>query len=170
MQIEDRVLILNNDIDDTMVDEFIEIVNVSDKILDLTDVYLSDLADNIIATFPDGTLVRPHQVIVIFGGGNPSGDFGGATVFTLAEGNSLSLNNGGDVIFINIDEDHDGNISNDTTIFEALYDEWRWEYGSAVLYPELEQNNGDWEYKHTVIPKIQTLLLPVNIITHRVQE
>jgi hypothetical protein len=127
-------------------DEFIEIVNVTDKVLNLTNVYLSDLADNVIASFPDNTLIRPHQVIVIFGGGNPVGDFGGATVFTLNEG-SLSLNNNGDVIFININEDNDNVIGNDTTIFVSLYDEWDWHYGSAVLSPELEQTELDWDYK-----------------------
>ena len=134
-------------------DEFIEIVNVSDKTLDLSKVYLSDVADNIVASFPDGTLVRSHQVIVIFGGGNPTGNFGGATVFTLAEGNSLSLNNGGDIIFINLNEDNDGNINNDTTIFSVIYDEWNWQYGSAVLYPELGTTNAEGSYKHHCNPE-----------------
>ncbi len=134
-------------------DEFIEIVNVSNKILDLSKVYLSDMADNIVAAFPEGTLIRPHQVIVIFGGGNPTGNFGGATVFTLTEGNSLSLNNGGDIIFINLDEDNDNNIANDKTIFSAIYDEWNWRYGSAVLYPELETTNAEGSYKHHCNPE-----------------
>lgn len=133
-------------------DEFIEIVNVSDKILDLSKVYLSDMADNIIASFPDDTLMRPHQVIVIFGGGNPTGDFGGATVFTLVD-SSLSLNNSGDIIFINLNEDNDDNIANDKTIFSAIYDEWNWRYGSAVLYPELESTNAEGSYKHHCNPE-----------------
>ena len=133
-------------------DEFIEIVNISDKILDLSNIYLSDMADNIIASFPENTLVRPHQVIVIFGGGNPTGDFGGATVFTLVD-SSLSLNNGGDIIFINLNEDNDGNINNDKTIFSAIYDEWSWHYGSAVLYPELETINAEGNYKHHCNPE-----------------
>ena len=137
----------NNDgIRDSTDDEFIEIVNVTNKILDLSNIYLSDLNDNVIASFPDGTLLRPHQVIVIFGGGTPTGDFGGATVFTLNQG-SLSLNNNGDLIFINISDD-DSDISNDTTIFSALYGEWNKDFGSAVLSPELEKEGTDWEYKH----------------------
>jgi len=137
----------NNDgITNNADDGFIEIVNVTDKVLDLTDVYLSNLNDEVIAAFPDNTLIRPHQVIVIFGGGNPTGDFGGATVFTL--GSNLSLDINGDILFININEDHDEEVTNDTTIFEALYDEWNADYGSAVLSPELEKTGNDWEYKH----------------------
>ena len=42
----------------------------------------------------------------------------------------------------------DSDISNDTTIFSALYGEWNKDFGSAVLSPELEKEGTDWEYKH----------------------
>ena len=58
-------------------------------------------------TFPENTLLDGGKAIVVFGGGSPTGDFGGATVQT-ATGGSLSLNNSGDKVVVN---DNDGNTN-----------------------------------------------------------
>ena len=79
---------------DAFDDEFIEIVNISATILDLSGLTLSDL-DSVRHVFPAGTVVPPQCAVVVFGGGTPTGTFGGAVVQTATTG-SLSLNNGGD--------------------------------------------------------------------------
>ena len=77
-------------------DEFIEIVNTGDTDVDLSGVTLSD-AILVRHTFADGTTLPAGQAIVVFGGGTPTGDFGGAQVVTASSG-SLGLNNGGDTV------------------------------------------------------------------------
>ncbi len=81
---------------DASDDEFIELVNTTSMALDLSSFVITDS----IATrhvFPAGTIIGPGQGIVVFGGGNPTGSFGGAQVYTASTG-SLSLNNSGDTI------------------------------------------------------------------------
>jgi hypothetical protein len=91
-------------------DEFIEFLNDSDVEVDLSGFTLYD-TDQLGTgeprhTFPDGTIVPPGGVYVLFGGGNPSGDFGGAQVATTTTGN-MNLNNADDAITI---FDAEGNI------------------------------------------------------------
>ncbi len=102
-------------------DEFIEFVNDSDQSVDLSGYTVFD-ATNLMTmtprhTFPANTVIAPGEVYVLFGGGTPSGSFGGATVATSTTGN-LNLSNGGDVItildtngnvFITFDTSTDGN-------------------------------------------------------------
>jgi hypothetical protein len=47
--------------------------------------------------FPLGTIIPQNGVIVVFGGGNPTGNFGGSIVQTASNG-QLNLNNAGDVL------------------------------------------------------------------------
>ena len=47
-----------------------------------------------------GTPVDPYAAVVVFGGGTPTGPFGGALVQTASNG-SLSFNNSGDSVFLN---------------------------------------------------------------------
>src|ERR1700754_4506207 len=58
-------------------------------------------ADEVRHVFAQGTSVPPFEVVVVFGGGHPTGRFGNAAeahlVFTASTG-GLSLNNGGDTI------------------------------------------------------------------------
>jgi len=77
-------------------DEFIEFVNLGGT-LDISGYTISD-ADAIRHTFPAGTIIQSNGVLVLFGGGTPTGDFGGANV-QVANGfeNRLNLNNSGDV-------------------------------------------------------------------------
>lgn len=91
-------------------DEFIEFVNDTDQPVDLSGFTLFD--ENNLASmeprhvFPSGTVIPPRSVYVLFGGGTPSGTFGGATVATSSTGN-LNLSNAGDIITI---LDNNGNV------------------------------------------------------------
>ena len=76
-------------------DEFIEFFN-SGSALDLSGYTLSD-ADQIRHTFPQGTRLPVNAVLVVFGGGTPTGAFGGAIVQTASEG-QLNMSNSGDVM------------------------------------------------------------------------
>ena len=69
-------------------------VNVSEQILDLSGWQVYDEV-RLRYTFPDGAVLPPGCGLVLFGGGEPSGDFGGSLVFTAG---SLGLNNTGDII------------------------------------------------------------------------
>ena len=81
-------------------DEFIEFFNSSEFDLDLTNFTVSDAAA-VRHTFPNGTVIQSNGILVLFGGGNPTGDFGGAIVQT-ANGfqTRLSLQNAGDSVII----------------------------------------------------------------------
>lgn len=91
-------------------DEFIEFINDSPDVVDLSGFTLYD--DDQLGTgtprhtFPEGTVIQPGQVFVLFGGGTPTGDFGGSLVQATTTGN-MNLNNSGDAITI---FDRDGNI------------------------------------------------------------
>ncbi len=75
-------------------DEFLEFVNIGENDLDLSGWSISDsLRPRYI--FPDGTILKGGCGVVIFGGGDPQGDFGGSLIFSAG---SLGLNNTGDAI------------------------------------------------------------------------
>lgn len=90
-------------------DEFIEFFN-SGLELDMSGYKLYDataLADGVPRhVFPPGTIVPANGVIVVFGGGNPTGSFGGALVQT-ASGGAINMNNAGDLVTL---EDATGNV------------------------------------------------------------
>jgi len=75
-------------------DEFLEFVNIGENDLDLNGWSISDsLRPRYI--FPDGTILKVGCAVVVFGGGDPQGDFGGSLIFRAG---SLGLNNSGDAI------------------------------------------------------------------------
>jgi hypothetical protein len=77
-------------------DEFLEFVNIKDKDLDLSGWAISDsLRTRFI--FPEGSVLKPGCPVVVFGGGDPQGDFMTGKIFTAG---SLGLNNTGDTIFL----------------------------------------------------------------------
>jgi len=80
---------------DPLADEFVELYNSNDS-LDISGYTLSD-ASMVRHTFPTGTILPSKGVIVVFGGGTPTGDFGGAMVQVASEG-QLNLNNAGDIL------------------------------------------------------------------------
>ncbi len=84
-------------------DEFIEIINLSTQAIDLSGYKLYDTesfaASTPNHTFPSGTIVGPGKAIVVFGGGTPTGSFGGAVVQKSTSGD-LNMNNAGDIIYL----------------------------------------------------------------------
>ncbi|MDH3546147.1 MAG: lamin tail domain-containing protein, partial [Gammaproteobacteria bacterium] len=80
-------------------DEFVEIVNTSGADADISGWTLAD-GFSVRHTFPAGSVVRDGCSIVIFGGGTPTGTFGGGQVQTASSG-ALGLNNGGDNVTLN---------------------------------------------------------------------
>jgi hypothetical protein len=67
-------------------DEMIEIVNLESTAIDFSGWTVNDdLGPRHV--FPVGTIVQPGQAIVVFGGGEPTGLFGGAIVQTASTGN-----------------------------------------------------------------------------------
>jgi len=87
----------NNDgVRDSSEDEFVEIVNVSGGPLDISGWTIADAVATR-HTFPAGTVLADQCGIVVFGGGTPTGGFGGVLVQT-ASGGFLGFNNGGDTV------------------------------------------------------------------------
>lgn len=89
-------------------DEFIELVNNSSKPLDISGYKIYDATALTANTprhiFPTGTIIPAGKAIVVFGGGTPTGTFGGATV-QKASGGLLNLNNDSDFITITDSKD-----------------------------------------------------------------
>lgn len=80
-------------------DEFLEFVNGGISDIDLSGYTIFDTeslgANTPNHTFPAGTILASGKAIVIFGGGTPTGTFGGAIVQTSTSGD-FNLNNAGD--------------------------------------------------------------------------
>lgn len=110
-------------------DEFIEFVNTSASDLDISGYKIFDssaLGNNVPRhVVPASTVISSGGVYLVFGGGTPTGTFGGATVHTSSTG-SLGLTNGGDIITVKdasdaviITFDSDGlflNLSSDESV------------------------------------------------------
>ncbi|MEO1233442.1 MAG: lamin tail domain-containing protein, partial [Myxococcota bacterium] len=86
-------------------DEFVEIVNISASPVDLSGFMFFDTAALDMGmprhTVPAGTMLGANQAYVLFGGGTPTGSFGGALV-EAANGfeGRINLNNAGDVLTV----------------------------------------------------------------------
>ena len=76
-------------------DEFIEFVNLGGT-LDLSGYTIHDNAQER-HVFPQGTIIPSGGVLVLFGGGSPTGAFGNAIVQTASAG-ILNMNNAGDFV------------------------------------------------------------------------
>ncbi|MEY2923519.1 MAG: hypothetical protein RLZZ337_59, partial [Bacteroidota bacterium] len=91
-------------------DEFIELINLSSQNLDMSGYTIFDDENLAINspnhTIPNGTILAPGKALVIFGGGTPTGSFGGATVQTSTSGD-LNMNNAGDKVTV---KDASGNV------------------------------------------------------------
>lgn len=74
-------------------DEFIELVNVGDGALDLSAATVSD-GFGVRGTLPAGTVLEPNGVLVVFGGGSPTGFDVQTAAF------ALGLNNDGDSVTV----------------------------------------------------------------------
>ena len=87
-------------------DEFVELVNVSNSNLDISGYEFYDNT-NLMSGMPNhvvppGTILPSMKAYVVFGGGIPIGDFGGAIVHT-ASASVLNLNNSSDTLTIKND-------------------------------------------------------------------
>ena len=94
---------------DALQDEFIEFFNISNSPLDISGykVYDANALSNSTPRhiFPAQTIIPAKGALVLFGGGTPTGNFGGAIVQTASEGadtgnGELNLSNSGDVITV----------------------------------------------------------------------
>ena len=93
-------------------DEFIEFINTTGAPVDISGYKIYDFrgfeegtANHVV---PAGTVIPDNGFYVLFGGGTPTGTFGGATVQTASNTvSNLSLTNGGDSVFI---EDASGTV------------------------------------------------------------
>ena len=90
---------------DATEDEFIEFINNSASSLDVSDYKIYDyvIADGtrtLRHTIPSGTILPANGFLIVFGGGTPTGTFGGATVITDVGTAGLSLGNSGETIEI----------------------------------------------------------------------
>lgn len=88
---------------DALDDEFMEMVNLSALPMDISGFEVYDakaLTDGVPRhVFPQGTVIDPGKALVLFGGGTPTGSFGGAIVQT-ASGGELNMTNAGDLMQI----------------------------------------------------------------------
>lgn len=83
---EDLIGDYNNDgVRQSAGDQFMEIVNFEDFPVDISGwIAGDDIGPRHV--FAEGTILQPRQPMVIFGGGNPRGSFGGAIVITTSGG------------------------------------------------------------------------------------
>jgi hypothetical protein len=107
-------------------DEFVEIINNEDYPVDISLWTLSDLV-TVRHTFPQGTILQPGEPIVIFAGGVPSGNFGGARI-QLSSTGELRLGASGDCVTLS--------DSYARTIDEACWNEGDFVEMSMVRSPE----------------------------------
>ncbi|HJW90135.1 MAG TPA: lamin tail domain-containing protein [Anaerolineales bacterium] len=98
---------------DSVEDEFLELVNTTGNLLDLSGWGIFDVVGER-HTFAPGTTLANGCAIVVFGGGLPSGDFGGSLV-QIASTGSLGLNERGDKVTI-----RDGNGLDMSTVTYGL--------------------------------------------------
>ena len=81
-------------------DEFVEVVNLGGRALDISGWTLSD-AVKVRFRFPEGSSLQDGCSVVVFGGGTPAGSFGGSLVYAAG---SLGLNNSGDQMILRDEE------------------------------------------------------------------
>jgi len=82
-------------------DEFIEFINLSSRSVNLSGYKIFDSSNLLTGVpnhvIPDNTIIPAGGCLVVFGGGTPTGLFGGAVVQTSTSGD-LNMNNAGDII------------------------------------------------------------------------
>jgi len=82
-------------------DEFIEFINLSSRSVNLSGYKIFDSSNLLTGVpnhvMPDNTIIPAGGCLVVFGGGTPTGLFGGAVVQTSTSGD-LNMNNAGDII------------------------------------------------------------------------
>ncbi len=91
----------NNDgVSNSSDDEFVELINNTGQSLNISGWTVSDASTiGVRHTFPFGTVIQDQCGVIVFGGGNPTGQFGGMVVQRASTG-ALGLNNAGDTVTI----------------------------------------------------------------------
>lgn len=129
-------------------DEFLELFNSNLEPLDISGYKIFD--DTALSSgvprhvFPTGTVVPSNSAVVIFGGGTPTGAFGGAIVQTASTG-GLSQNRTGDTMTI---QDAEGNFIDSYIIDPTLgnpgqsYTRNPDIYGAFIKHTEIPESNG----------------------------
>ncbi|ULC59571.1 lamin tail domain-containing protein [Flaviramulus sp. BrNp1-15] len=105
---------------DALDDEFIELVNNSGSSLDISGYTISD-AVALRHTFPALTIIPANSMLVVFGGGTPTGSFGSAIVQTASEG-ELNFSNGGDIVTVRNTLDDEVVVFNSSSAGVSLSD------------------------------------------------
>jgi len=124
---------------DANEDEFIEFFNSGPQI-DISGFTVSD-ESRTRHTFPTGTILGVNRVLVLFGGGTPTGNFGGALVQTASEG-LLNISNAGDIITM---RDTNGNVV-------VVFDTYPLSGAPDESYTRNPDLTGDFE-QHARIPE-----------------
>ena len=125
-------------------DEFIEFYNMGGQI-DISGYTISDAAQER-HVFPSGTVLPANGVLVLFGGGNPTGSFGGAIVQTASTG-LLNMNNAGDMVTMHYSNGNEI-LTFDVEPLSNNPDE------AYTRYPDLNEvpnENGDIFFQHAGI-------------------
>ncbi len=124
-------------------DEFVELVNWTNHTVDLGGCTLSD-SYLVRYTFVSTFEVPPGKAVVIFGGGTPTGDFGGAAWDTANSGGyGLGLNNSGDTVTL-----RDGDYVYDSVTYgingglDQSLNRYPEKRGFFYLHSELEGSGG----------------------------
>jgi len=126
-------------------DEFIEFVNLGGT-LDISGYSVHDNAQER-HVFPEGTIIPSGGVLVLFGGGDPTGAFGNAIIQTATSG-KLNMNNAGDFVTVY-------NTNGEVVLtfdVEPLSDNPNESY---TRYPDLNlepDSEGNLFYQHASIP------------------
>lgn len=92
---------------DPQQDEFVEIVNTGTEPVCLCGWTLTDAQEPSRHRFPLSGPLPPGGAVVVFGGGVPTGSFGGTAVQWAAFDGQLGLSNAGDVLTL---KDHEGTV------------------------------------------------------------
>lgn len=121
---------------DSSQDEFVELVNPTEIAVDISGWTLSD-SYGLRHTFPEHSVIPAGCAAVVFGGGEPTGDFGGALVQKASSG-GVGLNNGGDSII----------LSNGAASLEIAYGSNAGSNQSLNLSPDI---SGETYEKHSEI-------------------
>ncbi len=145
-------------------DEFVEIVNTGAESICLSGWTLGDSSNKKRHIFPLGTKLESGQAIVIFGGGIPTGNFGGAIVQWAAHDGLLNLNNSGDGVRL---YDSNGSLAKEITwgscgdmSCATEHVDFSLEINQAIVrWPEL---TGKWVKHNSVSNKIYSPGTQVN--------